>query len=356
MRQQKWLFLDRDGTLIQEPADKQIDCFKKLALMPDVIPALLKLKKAGYRFVLVSNQDGLGSAAFPLEKFTLIQTCMLQIFQTQGIEFADILICPHIPEANCACRKPKVGLVMPYLIQQNIDRARSYVIGDRITDMQLAANMGIQGLQIDPNKAFHWNEIANTILGQDRCAQMTRETNETKIQLAVNLDQPDQSQINTGIEFFNHMLAQLAKHGGFSLLLSATGDLAVDDHHLVEDCAIILGEALKQALGDKQGIQRFGYLLPMDESLAQVAIDLSGRGVFKLTAAFTREKVGDLATELVPHFFRSLAESLKASLHIEAKGENMHHLIECIFKAVGRALRQAVQKTDEGIPSTKGYL
>lgn len=355
MRQKKILFIDRDGTLIVEPDDYQIDRIEKLSFMPAVIPSLLKLKQAGFSFVMVSNQDGLDTPSLPISDFTFPHELMLRIFESQGITFEAVRICPHKSVDNCACRKPKIGLVLDYLVDQKIDRDHSYVIGDRDTDMQFATNLGINGIRIDQDTNT-WTNVVNKILMQPRYATYTRKTKETSVTATVNLDVKDDIRIDTGIGFFNHMLEQLAKHGGFSLSLSVSGDLEVDDHHTVEDTAITLGEAIKKALGDKLGIGRYGFVLPMDESLAQVAIDLCGRTYFVFNCQFNREKVGDLSTELIPHFFRSFADGLKATLHIDVDGENTHHIIESIFKCVGRALRQAFQKQDNSLPSTKGVI
>lgn len=352
----KILFIDRDGTLIAEPEDLQIDHIDKLALLPDVIPALLKLKAAGFSFVMVSNQDGLGTNSLPLEDFNIPHELMLRIFASQGITFEAIRICPHVPEARCDCRKPKIGLVLDYLVDQQIDRDNSYVIGDRETDLQLAENLGIRGLRLGAEKTRHWQDVTAQILSSHRLATVIRKTKETDISINVNLDHPDDIQINTGIGFFDHMLEQLAKHGGFGMSLSVDGDLEIDDHHTVEDTALALGEALRKALGNKIGIGRYGFLLPMDESITQVAIDLSGRPYFVFNGTFNREYVGDLSTELIPHFFRSLADGIKATLHIDVRGENTHHMIESIFKGVGRSLRQAIEKIDTSLPSTKGVL
>ena len=352
----KLLFIDRDGTLIDEPADYQIDHIDKLNFKPDVICALLQLQEAGYRFIMVSNQDGLGTDSLPHADFSIPHDIMLRIFASQGITFESIRICPHKPEEHCECRKPKIGLVKDYLLEQKMDRDLSYVIGDRETDMQLAENLGLKGLCLGRMPTPTWKDITQVILGAPRAATLTRKTKETEVKVSVNLDQAEILSVDTGIAFFDHMLEQLAKHGGFGLSLSVRGDLAVDDHHTVEDTAILLGETLRKALGDKWGIARYGFLLPMDESLAEIAMDLSGRAYFVFDGQFNREKVGELATELVPHFFRSFAEGLKATLHITVKGENNHHMIEAMFKGVGRALRQAVQKNDNSLPTTKGAL
>ncbi|HLB42227.1 MAG TPA: bifunctional histidinol-phosphatase/imidazoleglycerol-phosphate dehydratase HisB [Gammaproteobacteria bacterium] len=354
--QKKILFIDRDGTLIKEPSDLQIDRVEKLDFTSGVIPSLLQFKDAGYSFVMISNQDGLGTPSLPTDDFTVPHELMLRIFSSQGIHFEAVRICPHLPIEGCNCRKPKVGLILDYLIEQKIDRENSYVIGDRETDIQFSENIGIKGIRIDQKDRGAWAELTNSILLKSRTTRISRKTNETSISVEINLDCKDDIKINTGIGFFNHMLEQLAKHAGFSLTLLVNGDLHIDDHHTVEDTAIVLAEAIRQALGDKMGIGRYGFLLPMDESLAQVAIDLSGRSYFVFNGKFNREQVGDLSTELVPHFFRSFAEGLKATLHIDVKGENNHHMIESVFKGVGRTLRQAIQKIDVSLPSTKGVL
>lgn len=356
MQPEKILFIDRDGTLIVEPEDQQIDSLEKFQLLPGVIPALLQLRQAGFKLVMVSNQDGLGTPAFPLEQFNLPQQWLLNIFQTQGILFDDIHICPHFPSDNCNCRKPKLGLLMPYLIEQKIDRYQSYVIGDRDTDLELANNLGIKGLLINSKDPLAWRKITYEILYSKRSAKIVRNTKETQIDLTVNLDHPNIIIIDTGIGFFDHMLEQLAKHGNFSLSIQVKGDLQVDDHHTIEDVALALGTGIKQALGDKRGISRYGFLLPMDEAQAKIALDLSGRPYFKFVGQFNREKVGETATELIPHFFRSLSDSLGAALHIEINGENAHHMIEAIFKGMGKTLAQAMLRSGSELPSTKGVL
>lgn len=351
MSQQKILFIDRDGTLIEEPGDFQIDSIDKLVFLPDVMESLIRLKKSGFSFVMVSNQDGLGTPSLPTENFNPPHELMLRIFESQGIVFESVRICPHKPSDNCECRKPKVGLLLDYLREQKIDRNHSYVIGDRDTDIQLAENLGIQGIKFDA-----WKAVTNQILSQPRTAHIIRKTKETEINVNINLDKADEIIINTGIGFFDHMLEQLAKHGGFGLNVKVTGDLHIDDHHTVEDTAITIGEAMRKALGDKLGINRYGFVLPMDEALVQVAIDLSNRSYLVFNANFTRESVGDLSTELVQHFFRSFSEGLKANLHIDVKGENTHHMIESVFKGVGRTLRQAIEKKGDSLPTTKGVL
>lgn len=351
---QKVLLIDRDGTLIEEPVDFQVDKLAKIRLCPHVIPSLLRLQQAGFELVMVSNQDGLGTETFPRADFELCHNFILQLFSSQGIYFKDILICPHTPDYNCFCRKPKTGLLTDYLQPKPLNKSQSWMIGDRNTDKQFAENLDIRFLPINDNHS--WLDVANTILQSKRSATVRRRTNETNIALSLVLDTSDACQIKTPIGFFSHMLEQIARHGGFSLQLEAEGDTIVDEHHLIEDVAIALGEALRNALGNKWGIGRYGFTLPMDESIATVAIDLCGRSSCVFSAPFTREFVGGMATEMVPHFFNSLAQSLGASLHITVTGENHHHMIEACFKGLGRALRQACQLTNEGLPSTKGVL
>jgi imidazoleglycerol-phosphate dehydratase / histidinol-phosphatase len=352
------LFLDRDGTLNEETADEQIDSLEKVRLMPGVVPALLELKAAGFAFVMVTNQDGLGTARFPQENFARAHRFILDLFSSQGIEFEAVFICPHFKHEGCACRKPGIGMVKEYLAAQTIDRSRSYMIGDRDTDMEFAANLQLQGLRIrlDGEADETWPAIVRRILGEARRAQVHRKTKETDVHAGVDLSREGPSVIATGLGFFDHMLEQIAKHGGFALELRCTGDLHIDEHHTVEDCALALGAALREALGDKQGIARYGFLLAMDEAEAQVALDLSGRPFFVWEGRFERERVGELPTELVPHFFRSLAEALGAALHITVRGENSHHMIESCFKGVGRSLRQAIRLEGRELPSTKGTL
>ena len=352
------LFIDRDGTLVEEPPDEQVDSLQKIRLLRGVIPALLELKRAGYRFVLVSNQDGLGTETFPEPSFREPQDFLRLLFASQGIEFDAEFFCPHRPQDGCDCRKPRTGLLDAYLVDHPIDRANSYVIGDRDTDLELAANLGIQGLRVraDGAEGATWQALVERLRRPERTATVVRKTRETDVHVRVNLDRTAPVAIATGIGFYDHMLEQVARHGGFALELSCVGDLAVDEHHTVEDCALALGQALRQALGDKVGIARFGFVLPMDEAQAQVAIDLSGRPYPVFEGKFGRESVGGLPTELVPHFFRSLAESLGAALHVRVSGENTHHLVEACFKATGRALRQAVRVEGTELPSSKGTL
>jgi imidazoleglycerol-phosphate dehydratase/histidinol-phosphatase len=352
------LFVDRDGTLNEETADEQIDSLDKVRLMPGVVPALLELKAAGFAFVMVTNQDGLGTERFPQENFARAHRFILDLFSSQGIEFEAVFVCPHFKHEGCACRKPGIGMVKEYVAAQSIDRSRSYMIGDRDTDMEFAANLQLQGLRIRLDGAVSetWPAIVRRILGQARRAKVNRKTKETDVHVEVDLSREGPSVIATGLGFFDHMLEQIAKHGGFALELRCTGDLHIDEHHTVEDCALALGAALREALGDKQGIARYGFLLAMDEAEAQVALDLSGRPFFVWEGRFERERVGELPTELVPHFFRSLAETLGAALHITVRGENSHHMIESCFKGVGRSLRQAIRLEGRELPSTKGTL
>lgn len=355
MSARKILFIDRDGTLIAEPDDFQIDSLDKFRLEPEVIPALRELRDAGYRFVMVSNQDGLGTASFPEADFWPPQNLLLDILRSQGIEFDDILICPHTPGDNCECRKPRLGLLLDYLRDPSWERARSYVIGDRETDVALAGNMGISALRYD-RAGLSWPAIASAILSAPRQARVVRRTKETSITVELNLDEPGRADIHTGIGFFDHMLEQIGKNAGVSLAVRCEGDLHIDEHHTVEDVALALGQAFRQALGDKWGVGRYGFVLPMDEALAQVALDLSGRAYFVFEGEFGRETVGGLPTELVPHFFRSFADACAATLNMKITGDNAHHMVEGLFKGLGRALRQAVRIESGDMPSTKGVL
>ena len=352
------LFVDRDGTLIDEPDDLQVDSLEKVRLIDGVIPALIELSNHGYRLVIVSNQDGLGTDSFPEQQFRTCQEHMLAIFKSQGIVFDEIFICPHLPDAACECRKPRAGLLTRYLAETDIDLQHSAVIGDRSTDLELAEKIGVQGLLLTPDgdRSQTWPGIVDVLCWSDRQARVSRNTSETRISAAVNLDRAEPIEVSTNMGFFDHMLEQVAKHGGFSLSLECAGDLEVDDHHTVEDTALCLGEALRKALGNKRGVERYGFVVPMDESEARVSIDLSGRGRFVFRGAFPREHVGELATEMVEHFFRSLSDSLGAAIHIDVQGQNVHHMVEACFKSVGRALRQAIRREGFEMPSTKGTL
>jgi imidazoleglycerol-phosphate dehydratase/histidinol-phosphatase len=350
------LFVDRDGTLIEEPADQQIDSLDKIRFMPGVFAALSELQGRGFRLVMVTNQDGLGTPSFPRPAFEAPQQFILQAFRSQGIEFDAVFVCPHFPADGCECRKPRTGLVQDYIRDADVDLEGSAMIGDRETDLEFARNLGLRGLLVRRNGSDTetWPGVVRSLTA--RHAQVERRTKETNIEVRVGLDATAPIQVTTGIGFFDHMLEQLAKHGGFALELTCQGDLQIDEHHTVEDCALALGEALRRALGTKVGIARYGFLLPMDEAEAKVAIDLSGRALARFEGRFNREQVGGLPTELVPHFFHSLAESLRAAVHVSVTGENSHHMIEACFKAVGRALRQAFRRESDELPTTKGVL
>jgi len=351
----KILFVDRDGCLIVEPPDEQIDSYAKLDLLPGVVGALQRCVAAGYELVMVTNQDGLGTANFPEEDFLGPQELLLRILRSQGIGFREVLVDRSFPHEGLDTRKPGIGLLRHYLADDGWSRSASAVIGDRESDMQLAANLGVRGLRVGP-QGLGWDEIAHRLLDAPRIATVDRRTRETAIEVHVDLDRPADPQVRTGLGFFDHMLEQIGKHGGFALTLACDGDTQVDEHHTVEDCALALGQALRQALGDKRGIGRYGFTLPMDEALASAALDLSGRPYFLFDGAFPRERVGDLPTELVPHFFRSLCETLGANLHLSVRGDNAHHMVEACFKVAARALRQALRREGSELPSTKGAL
>ena len=351
---EKVLFIDRDGTLIEEPADNQVDALDKVKLFAGVIPALNQLADSGYRLVMVTNQDGLGTASFPEDDFRLCQDFVLDLFASQGILFDEVFVCPHRSEDACDCRKPRTGLLTNFLATTDLDTKRSAVIGDRQTDLQMAEKIGVPGFLISADSG--WAEVCSALNGQSRQASVERNTKETVIEATVNLDASGPIGISTGIGFYDHMLEQIAKHGGFSLQVKCNGDLEVDEHHTVEDTAICLGAAIRGALGDKRGIGRYGFLLPMDESESKVSLDLSGRPFFVFKGEFPRNQVGGLPTELVKHFFQTLSDSLGAALHIEVCGENTHHMVEACFKSVGRALRQAIRLEGSELPSTKGTL
>ncbi len=366
MKQRKLLFVDRDGTLIVEPPDQQIDRFEKFALVDGAITALRRCVDAGYELVMVSNQDGLGTAAFPRETFEGPHNLLLQILTSQGITFQEILIDESHAHEHRDTRKPGVGLVRHHLADDAWNRAASAVIGDRETDLQFAANLGVRGFRLDAECT--WETVAHALCDAPRHAHVRRATSETSIEVSVDLDAPSAPRIATGIGFFDHMLEQLGKHGAFALSVQCRGDTHVDEHHVVEDCALAIGAALRSALGDKRGIGRYGgdvdtasartfeMHLPMDETLARAAIDLSGRAYFVFDGEFPRERVGELPTELIPHFFRSLSDALGATLHLAVRGDNAHHMVEACFKAVARALRQALRREGCELPTTKGAL
>ena len=349
------LFVDRDGTLVEE-RKSSADSMENRPLVAGVIPALLRLKSAGYQFVIVTNQGGLGGPDHPRAVFERANESLLALFASQGIRFGGNFICPHLPEAGCACRKPAIGLVRDFVNSSPLDRERSAMVGNRDTDLEFARNLGIQGLKLGAPGAETWEAIAHALVDRPRTASVNRRTRETDIRVSVDLDSEAEPHAKTGLGFFDHMLEQLGKHGGFKLDVLCTGDLHIDEHHTVEDVALTLGEALREALGDKRGIQRYGFLLPMDEADAQASVDLGGRPFLVFEGTFPREQVGGLPTELVPHFFRSLGETLGAAIHIRVRGENTHHMIEVCFKAVARALRQAIKRQGDELPTTKGQL
>lgn len=353
---QKILFIDRDGTLINEPSnDFQVDQIEKLIFKKYVISSLCQLMKFGYKFVIVTNQDGLGTKSFPVEKFNIPHFFMLNIFQSEGIVFEDVLICPHFSYDLCECRKPKIKLLQDWLKDKKIDKKRSYIIGDRESDMELAKNIKLTGIQYQEN-SFNWKNITKKIIKKNRYAEVLRKTKETHIKIKTWLDLEHCSSIKTGINFFDHMLEQLSIHSGISMYIMAKGDLKVDDHHTVEDTGIVLGLALLKSLDNKCGISRFGFILPMDESEAKCIIDLSNRPYLFFNAQFKHKMVGDLNTDMIQHFFYSLSYSMKITLHLDAKGENDHHCAESLFKSFGRALRQAVKIEDNILPTSKGIL
>jgi imidazoleglycerol-phosphate dehydratase/histidinol-phosphatase len=355
MTMHKILFVDRDGCLIEEPADQQIDSYEKLALLPGVVAALQRFVAAGYELVMVSNQDGLGTASFPEPDFAGPHGLLLRILASQGIRFREVLIDRSFPHEGLDTRKPGIGMLRHYLADDGWSRAASAMVGDRETDLQFAANLGVRGLRMG-SQGMGWDEVAHQLLDAPRTATVMRHTKETRITVRVDLDRVAEPRVRTGLGFFDHMLEQIGKHGGFALELECDGDTHIDEHHTIEDCALALGQALKQALGDKRGIGRYGFSLPMDESAADARLDLSGRPYFVFDGHFPRERVGEVPTELVPHFFRSLCETLGANLHLAVRGDNAHHMVEACFKVVARTLRQALRREGSELPSTKGAL
>ena len=353
------LFIDRDGTLIEEPADEQVDSFEKLCFKPGVFTSLSRIcKETDYRLVLVSNQDGLGTGTYPEETFWPVHTFVMNTLAGEGITFDEQLIDRHRPEDNSPMRKPGTGMLTRYIENPDVEMAACYVIGDRETDRQLAENLGCKAFIL--SDSMTWGDIAERLCSTDgeRRAEVSRKTSETDIRVGINLDGTGKADISTGIGFFDHMLQQIARHGMTDLAIEAKGDLHVDEHHTIEDTAIVLGTAIGKAIGDKRGIGRYGYCLPMDDSLCQVALDFGGRPWLQWDVELKRERVGDMPTEMVFHFFKSLSDSAKINLAVKALGTNEHHKIEAVFKAFARALRMAVQRDDHHrlLPSTKGML
>ena len=373
----KILFIDRDGTLVLEPDDEQIDSLEKLEFYPEVFTYLGKIsKELDYELVMVTNQDGLGTKSFPEEFFWPAHNKLLNSFKNEGVKFSEILIDRSFPNDNASTRKPRTGMLTNYLDNSEYNLSESYVIGDRISDMELAKNLNSKGILINIDniklkaetkndfdgvislKTNSWSEIYSHLKLKDRVVKKKRKTNETDIVMNLNLDGKGKSTIDTGISFFDHMLDQLAHHGGVDLDLKINGDLDVDEHHTIEDAGITLGEAFHDALGEKIGIERYGFCLPMDDCLAQVSIDFGGRSWLVWEAEFKREMIGKMPTEMFMHFFKSFCDGAKANLHIKAEGKNEHHKIEAIFKAFARTIKQAIKRDPEKmiLPSTKGNL
>lgn len=362
----KVVFVDRDGTIVREPRDKQIDSLEKLEFVPGIISGLRLLVDSGFTLIMVSNQDGLGTARYPAKSYRQVQKKIITLLTGEGISFDKVFICPHLPADRCECRKPKSGLLKAYLKKEEIDLNLSFVLGDRETDVELARNLGVRSIRLKKTGRSAADfvtadgfEACSFIARASRSATQERATNETKISAAVALDGRGRYQISTGLKFFDHMLEQLSRHSGIDIDLRARGDLEVDAHHTVEDTGIVLGETLRKALGDKRGIERFGFIAPLDEALAEVVIDLSGRSYLSFECELKRENVGDLPTELVEDFFKAFADGLRATVHIKCEGRNDHHKIEAIFKSTARALKQAVsidRLAQTRLPSTKGKL
>lgn len=373
----KILFIDRDGTLVLEPDDEQIDSLEKLEFYPEVFTYLGKIsKELDYELVMVTNQDGLGTKSFPEEFFWPAHNKLLNSFKNEGVTFSEIFIDRSFPNDNASTRKPRTGMLTNYLDNSEYNLSESYVIGDRISDMELAKNLNSKGILIVTDnkklkeeikndfddvislKTNSWSEIYSHLKLKDRVVKKKRKTNETDIVMNLNLDGKGKSTIDTGISFFDHMLDQLARHGGIDLDLKINGDLDVDEHHTIEDAGITLGEAFHDALGEKIGIERYGFCLPMDDCLAQVSIDFGGRSWLVWEAEFKREMIGKMPTEMFMHFFKSFCDGAKANLNIKAEGKNEHHKIEAIFKAFARTIKQAIKRDPEKmiLPSTKGNL
>lgn len=355
---QRLLFIDRDGTLIEEPQDEQIDSFNKLKFTQGVFRNLAFISAhLDFKLVMVSNQDGLGTLSFPEDTFWPVHNFILQTLESEGITFDDQLIDRHFPEDNSPMRKPGTGMLKKYLDNSDYDIGHSWVIGDRESDAQLAENMGCKSLILGKN-GMTWDKISEILFAGERIAEVERNTKETQIHVKINLDGSGKTDISTGLGFFDHMLEQIGKHGMMDLTIKTHGDLWVDEHHTIEDTAIALGDCLRKALGDKRGIERYGYCLPMDDCLCQVALDFGGRPWLVWDATFTREKIGEMPTEMFFHFFKSLSDSALMNLNIKAEGQNEHHKIEGIFKALARSLKMAVKRDiyHFELPSTKGTL
>ena len=363
----KALFIDRDGTIIVEPpSDQQVDSLEKLEFIPKAISCLRKIAQFGdYELVMVTNQDGLGTESFPEDRFWPAHNKMLRTLENEDVFFDEILIDRSFPEDNASTRKPRTGLLTEYL-SGSYDLSKSFVIGDRLTDVELAKNLGAKSIFFsnEPSDSADfttrdWEEIFRLAVLEERTASIHRKTHETDISIRLNLDGAGLHDIRTGLNFFNHMLDQLSRHSGCGMDIKTNGDLHVDEHHTIEDTAIALGEAFRQALGDKRGINRYGFLLPMDDSLAQVALDFGGRAWLVWDVSFKREKIGDMPTEMFYHFFKSFADAAQCNLNIKAEGNNEHHKIEAIFKALAKAIKMAIQRVPEEmktLPSTKGVL
>lgn len=374
----KVLFIDRDGTLIREPADEQIDAFDKLEFYPGMFYWLAKIcRELDYELVMVTNQDGLGTASFPEEDFWPVQDFIIRSLENEGIVFSEVIIDKTFASENAPTRKPNTGLLQSYMSGE-YDLENSFVLGDRQTDMELARNLGSKGILINDTglggeeldsasserqdaialTTNSWEEIYKLLRLDNRVASYERSTNETRIKITLDLDGSGKSKISTGLSFFDHMLDQIARHGQMDLEIQTEGDLEVDEHHTIEDTAIALGETFSRALGDKLGIERYGFCLPMDDCLAQVAVDFGGRNWLVWEADFKRERIGDMPTEMFLHFFKSFSDGARANLNIKAEGTNEHHKIEAIFKAFAKALKMAVKRDAEKmiLPSTKGLL
>lgn len=358
------LFIDRDGTLVREPEDEQIDSLEKLEFYPGVFQYLARIaSELEYELVMVTNQDGLGTASFPEETFWPAHNKILKAFENEGVRFSEVLIDRSFPHEHLPTRKPGTAMLTHYL-KGDYDMAGSYVIGDRVTDVQLAQNMNCKSILLSnsshPEATLctpSWGEIYRFLQAEPRTGRVHRTTSETDILVEVNLDESGRNSISTGLGFFDHMLEQIARHGNIRMTVQVKGDLHIDEHHTIEDTAIALGEAFLQALGMKKGISRYGFMLPMDDCLAQAAIDFGGRPWLVWEVEFRREYVGDVPTEMFMHFFKSFSDNAKCNLNIRAEGDNEHHKIEAVFKAFARAIKMAVKRGEtEGIPSTKGVL